>query len=194
MNFRVKLLILGAAAATSVMAFSPDVPRGSRPVRQLVRFQELNAVYGPALGSACSRNEMVGARLPWTIREAEGTLDSAGRVHARIRGLVLADSPDVPDEWRGNNNQPRFRVVLVCQTKDEEGRPVSAQLATEGFPATESGDCRIDAVLQLPRPCARPVLFITGVDDTVWLARSSGGTPEDQAARQLTAAAAAADR
>lgn len=173
MNFRVKLLLLGAAAATSVMAFSPDNPHGARQVRRVVSFKSMIAVQNPFLGTGCARNAMVGDRLPWTVREARGSIDSAGRVHARIRGLVLADSPDVPEELRGTNDQPRFRIVLTCQTKDEDGRPVSAQVSSAGFPATETGDCRIDAVIPIPRPCARPVLYITGVDDTVWLASSS---------------------
>jgi hypothetical protein len=171
MKLHLKFLLLGAAAATSVTAFSPGLGLDPRPVRRL-GFHAMSGVDGPCLGTSNARNEMVGDRLPWTVSEVRGVIDSTGHLHARIRGLVLADSPAVPPDLRLRNDQQRFHLVLTCQTEDVDGRLMNTQVATKAFFATDDGDCEVDADFPLPDPCVGPVLYITGVDDTVWLARS----------------------
>ena len=171
MNLRLKFLLLGAAAATSVTAFSPGLGLHPPAVR-LLGFHAVSTVDGPCLGASTAHSEMVGDRLPWTVSEARCSIDSSGQVHAWIRGLVLADDPAVPVDLRGRNDQQRFHLVLTCQTEDLDGSLVSTQVATLGFPATDDGNCQIDAEFSLPDPCVGPVLYITGVDDTVWLAKS----------------------
>jgi hypothetical protein len=172
MNLRVKLLLLGAAAATSVMAFSPDSGAGPRPARRLLGFQTLYGVQGPFLGAANALHGLVGDDLPWSVTEARGSLDSSGHLSLKIDGLVRAEDPLVPSELQGLNAEPRFRVVLACLSEDEYGDLVPCKVATEGFEATTRGDCSIETQIAVPNPCVAPVVFVTGMDDGAWFAVS----------------------
>ena len=174
MNLRVKLVLIGAAVSASMMAFSPDNGAGSRAGRRLLGFQTMYGVEGAFLGASSAGSKRVGDERPWRVSEAQGSIDAAGYVHATIRGLVLANDPAVPPRKRGRNDQPRFRLVLSCLTQDEDGVLVSTQISTRGFPATDRGDCEIDDSLRLPEPCVAPVLYVTGMDEGVWLAMSGG--------------------
>jgi hypothetical protein len=84
----------------------------------------------------------------------------------------------VPPALQGKNDEPRFRVVLTCLSEDVNGGLAMRKVATDGFVASERGDCNIDAHIELPNPCIAPVIFITGMDDTAWFA-ASGFENED---------------
>jgi hypothetical protein len=178
MKLHVKWLLLGTAAAASLIAFSPSSGAGSHSVRRLLGFHTMYAVDGPFLGATNAIDTVAGDDLPWTLGSAKGSIDSSGHVKAQIHGLVFSDDPKVPPELQGLNDEPRFRLVLTCLSEDENEGLAMRKVSTDGFVANKLGDCNIDAQIELPNPCIAPVIFITGMDDTAWFA-ASGFEQED---------------
>jgi hypothetical protein len=86
-----------------------------------------------------------------------------------VKGLVFKDVPEVPPELRGKNDEAQFRAVVSCLT--ESGDAVkTANVITQGFPATASGDCSIRATVDLPNPCVAPVVMVLAGSEMKWFA------------------------
>ena len=49
------------------------------------------------------------------------------------------------------------------------GAPATANVATDPFPATATGDSKIEAQVNLPTPCLAPIIFV-GPSPTTWFA------------------------
>ncbi len=50
-----------------------------------------------------------------------------------------------------------------------DGAGATANMATDPFPASTSGDSRIEATVSLPSPCIAPIVFV-GPSATAWFA------------------------
>jgi len=86
-----------------------------------------------------------------------------------VTGLVLADDPSVPENLRLVNPLPSFRATVSCLTIDGMGNPAEANVSTDNFLASSSGDSKIDAALTLPTSCFAPIIFVTAPAG-MWLA------------------------
>lgn len=114
-----------------------------------------------------------GGGLPWTLREGKGEIRADGRVEVKVRGLVLADDPVVPEARRLTNPVTAFRVKVSCLGVDAAGQPTTVNVTTGDFPATPSGDAEIEAALDLPVPCIAPIVFVTNPAGA-WFASTGG--------------------
>lgn len=134
------------AAARSVIADEHD--------GIILKFDTMIGDPGPSSSLNIERG-FNGAGAPWTIlRSASGELRADGRLHVRVRGLVIPTA--------GNQNPvAQFRAALSCQDPSDASN--SQLFFTNLFPATtgvNAGDSDIDGRVQLPDTCFAPLIFV----------------------------------
>jgi hypothetical protein len=138
---------------------------------KLLAFTTLYGVDGPFLGDANAIRDVEGDEAPWVVGSARGSLDTAGHLKIRVRGLVFGDDPLVPPDLVGKNDESEFRGLVSCLT--EHGDAVETEnVTTRGFPASPAGDSTIDAQIALPNPCVAPVVFVLAGSEDKWFAVS----------------------
>ena len=158
-----------ALAAGAIIAIGLLVtPATSSNGEKILEFKTMVAVDGPFVGSANPIRGINGGGLPWQIDSAVGELSTSGKLEVTVRGLVLLDGPPVPDALRGTNPVANFRAILSCTTT-ADGSPTTANVATDPFPATVTGDSKIEAEISVPSPCLAPIIFV-GPSATTWFA------------------------
>ena len=144
----------------------PGAPRGA----DIVSFDAMYGVDGPFVGGANPVRGVPGDELPWAIaRSIKGELETNGHLRIRIKGLVFKDDPSVPAGLRGKNDETEFRGLVSCLAEGVSDTP-TANVVTQGFPATESGDATIDTVLALPNPCVAPIVMVLAGSEDKWFA------------------------
>ena len=149
--------------------------------RVLMGFDTMYAVEGPLLGEANAIRGVVGDELPWEIAHfIRGRLDTHGRLTISVHGLVFADDPLVPPNLVGKNDETEFRGLVSCLTEDAQGAVVTANVVTEGFPATVQGDSFIRANLELPNPCIAPIVFVLAGSEDKWFAVTGLESEEEE--------------
>lgn len=137
----------------------------------IMKFDTLVPVAGPQPGSANAVRGIASGALPWTLEAGSGSLSSDGHLIVRIRGLVLAAHPAVPESLQGTNPFLAFRVVVSCLRTGGNGSSVVANVSTGDFEASSRGDSEIDARVSLPQPFIAPIVLVTGPSGTEsWLA------------------------
>jgi hypothetical protein len=154
------LLGIGSAAASS---------NG----KKILEFQTMVGVAGPFVGPANPIRGINGGGLPWQLDDAVGELSDSGKLEVKVRGLVLLDGPPVPEARRGTNPAANFVAIVSCTTTIG-GAPATANVATDPFPATATGDSEIEAQVNLPSPCLAPIIFV-GPSPTTWFAVTGQG-------------------
>jgi hypothetical protein len=87
-----------------------------------------------------------------------------------VKGLVFTDDRVVPPELQGKNDEDSFRGMVSCTTELSETEVGTANVVTEGFPATAEGESTIDTFIQLPNPCLAPIAFILAGSEDEWFA------------------------
>ncbi|HET8724761.1 MAG TPA: hypothetical protein VFM53_11235 [Anaeromyxobacteraceae bacterium] len=127
----------------------------------ILEFDTMAAVDRPYTGSANAIRGVNGGGLPWIIDSGKGEVKADGRVEVKVRGLVLADDPAVPAARRLTNPFATFSVVVSCLSRDAGGAAATVNVSAGGFPATPTGDAKIEAAVDLPRPCIAPIVFVT---------------------------------
>jgi hypothetical protein len=162
---RVLAPFLGAALAVALISAAPAAMTKGHDV---LEFGTMAPVIGPFVGSANPIRGINGGGLPWQLDSARGELSSAGHLEVNVKGLVLLDGDPVPPALQGINPIPNFVAVVSCQTI-MGGSPTVSNVATGPFPATMSGDSRIEANVTLPSPCFAPIVFV-GPSATTWFA------------------------
>ena len=133
--------------------------------RTIMSFRTMYGVDGPFIGQANALRGIPGDDLAWAVGHGtNGKLTTKGRLHVVVRGLVFKEGP-----LTGKNDETNFRAVVSCVTESGNTTPV-VNVATEGFPASTSGNSHINASIELPNPCVVPIIFITGADPNKWFA------------------------
>jgi hypothetical protein len=137
----------------------------------ILTFDTMYGVDGPLLGETNAIRGIPGDEAPWRIdRFISGRLFRNGRLQILVRGLVFADDPLVPPDLVGKNDEETFRGEVSCLTEDGTGGIVPANVVSDGFPASVSGDSFIDAKLTLPNPCIAPIVFVMAGSEDKWFA------------------------
>jgi hypothetical protein len=155
-----------------------DKHRDHRPPKKVLAFETMYGVDGPFVGEENAIRDVPGDEAPWVVASARGSLDTTGHLQIRVHGLVFADDPRVDPALVGKNDEAEFRGLVSCLT--EVGDSVeTANVETNGFPATESGDSKIDAQIDLPNPCVAPIVFVLAGSEEKWFA-ATGFESEDQ--------------
>ncbi|HEX9123197.1 MAG TPA: hypothetical protein VF984_07535 [Actinomycetota bacterium] len=160
--------VLGAVLAVGLIAVAANASSNDPKSRTILNFRTMAPVTGPFVGSANPIRGINGGGFPWQIEEAKGELEADGHLKVEVEGLVLLDGDPVPAALQGTNPIPNFQAVVSCMTI-VNGAAATANVATDPFPASTSGDSRIEATLSLPSPCIAPVVFV-GPSATAWFA------------------------
>jgi hypothetical protein len=164
--------ILSAAALHPSRSPAGDAGAGARDPHESKVLQTIDTMYGvdgPFVGDGFPIRGIPGDELPWEVRDVKGRLDTDGHLTIKVRGLVFKDSPDVPVELRGKNDETQFRAAVSCWTEDGD-HVATVNAITPGFPATVSGDSSIRATLSLPNPCVAPIVMVLAGSEDKWFA------------------------
>jgi hypothetical protein len=146
------VLAVGLIAQTSAASSSGET---------VLEFKTMVGVDGPFRGAANAIRGVPGAGAPWRIDDVNGELNADGKLEIEVEGLVLVST--------GVNPAVAFRGAVSCLTSD--GTTVSTvNLVTEQFPATPTGDSKIEANVSLPSPCVAPIVFVMNAGGTSWFA------------------------
>jgi hypothetical protein len=151
----VAALVLGVALIAQTSAAS------STSGETVLEFNTMFGVNDPFRGATNAIRGIPGAGAPWRIDDVNGELESDGRLEIDVEGLVLVST--------GLNPSAFFRGAVSCLTST--GTTVSTvNLVTEQFPATTTGDSKIEATVSLPSPCVAPIVFVMNAGGTSWFA------------------------
>jgi len=141
---------LGAASLLALPAFAgPSDPK-------ILEFATMAGVAAPYTGGTNAIRGVPGGGLPWVLDEAKGELRSDGRLEVQVRGLVLAAGANT-----GTNPIPAFRAIVSCLSINDAGEANTVNVGTAPFPASSTGDAKIEATVELPDPCYAPIVFVT---------------------------------
>ena len=135
-------------------------------------FLEINkmvGVSGPFTGSANPIRGVSGAGLNWRVASANVELSRSGQLEVEVQGLILDDVRS--GALNHTNPLPNFRASVNCQVVDATGQPGVVNVSTTDFPATTTGNARIEQKLILPSHCFAPIVFVTTSTGS-WLAVS----------------------
>jgi hypothetical protein len=158
---------LGGVGAL-VVGLLVGAPAASAHTPTVLEFETMAPVSGPFVGAANPQRGLNGGGLPWMIDSATGELNADGALNVRVRGLVLADDPAVPEAQRGTNPIPAFRAVVSCLVV-QNGAIAVTNVATDPAPATTDGNATIRAHVALPEHCVAPEIFVTSPTNS-WFA------------------------
>lgn len=156
---------VSAGAALLVLLLVQATAAGSTDPATVLKAETMAAVVGPYVSPTPGTGTLIrgvrGGGLPWQIDEAKVVLLADGRVTVKVEGLVLLDAAPVPEALRGTNPITSFKAIVSCETIDAGGAAATENVSTGLFPATSSGDSKIEATVELPSPCFAPVVFVT---------------------------------
>jgi hypothetical protein len=171
-------LCLAVSFASSAAAQMMPVPRVPKvpmqhpaPPKLLLAFGAMYGVDAGFVGSANPiRGGIPGDDLPWDIDRAHGFLMSNGHLVIDVRGLVFANDPSVPPDIVGTNDETQFRGMVSCLIENDNGTVGEVHVISPGFPATTTGNSRINAMLDIPSTCIAPIVFVLAGSEDAWFA------------------------
>ncbi len=144
-----KFAVFGASLVLIVIASASGAnPAGPATV---LKADTLAGVSGPYVGASNSIRGIPGGGLSWSIAEGKAVLAADGSLEVKVEGLVLTAT--------GANPIASFRAAVSCQTVDGTSA-VTTNVSTGLFPATTTGDSKIEATVALPDPCFAPIVFV----------------------------------
>lgn len=145
-----KIVVIGVSSLVGLMVTASGA--GSAGAATILKADTLAGVSGPYVGTPNPIRGVNGGGIPWDIAEGKVVLSADGRLEVKVEGLVLATT--------GANPVPTFRAIVSCQTIVESAAAVT-NVSTGTFPATTTGDSKIEATVSLPDPCFAPIVFVT---------------------------------
>ena len=160
-----RLLVAGVGAASLVVmgVSSASADDGG----SLVEFHSMTPITGSAVGAVNDRG-LKGGGLPWAITSGKGEVSRHGGVEVRVTGLVLVAT--------GANPIGSFAATVSCVTPSG-----IVNVTTGQFPASSTGDSRIEDTVSLPRHCRQPEVFVGAVlgGQFRWFAVSNAEEDDD---------------
>ena len=148
---------------------NPGRGKGLEPklTKTILDFHTMVGVNGLFLGDSNPIRGVNGGGRPWVLEDAQGRLKDNGKLEVEVQGLVIPATDALPSFCNGIacNPAPFFKAVVSCLTV-ENGFVVEDNIITEngsevmiGDP--KAGNAKIEAMLDLPKPCIAPIIFIT---------------------------------
>jgi hypothetical protein len=153
-----KAAMLGASLILSLVVFASGAH--SAGPATILKADTLAGVSGPYVGTTdpATNNPIRGINgggLPWSIAEGKAVLGAGGSLVVKVEGLVLAAGP-----LTGTNPVGQFKAIVSCLTIDGTSA-ATTNVSTALFPATTTGNSKIEATVALPSPCFAPIVFVT---------------------------------
>jgi hypothetical protein len=156
---RKSLFLLLGLAVTAALAL-PTLGFGGGDGRKVVDAKVLAPVTEPYTGAVNSIRGIPGGGLPWQLDSGSADLRAGGQLHIEVEGLVLARRSPVPPNLQGTNPFPQFKAIVSCLTTTG-GTATVANVSTQPFDVTPTGDGELDTSVALPTPCFAPIVFVT---------------------------------
>jgi hypothetical protein len=156
------LLLLATAMLVGGLVMAGPAASGQGSPK-ILDFDTMVGVPRPYTLAANAIRGVPGGGLPWVVDEARGKLRVDGRIQVEVQGLVLdPNDPGVPENLRGVNPVPNFKAIVSCLSRNADGTvATTVNVETDLFPATMTGDSKIDDTVELPEPCIAPIVFVT---------------------------------
>ena len=145
-----QVVVLGAVLTIGLVMTASSA--GSVDPATVLKAETLARVTGPYVGSANPIRGVNGGGVPWDIAEGKAVLSADGHLVVKVEGLVLTAT--------GTNPVTTFRGLVSCQTI-VDGAAAVVNVSTDAFPASTTGDSKIEATVTLPSPCFAPIVFVT---------------------------------
>jgi len=162
-------------ASMALLLFTTAARADGGP-RTILSWTTMYGVDGAFVGKNPIRG-VLGDELPWEIESARGSLTVDGHLRINVKGLVFSGDEIVPPQLRGINDEHEFRALVSCLAENETtGAIDTVNLTTQGFPASRSGDSRIDAFVELPEDCVAPMVFVLAGSEDFWFAVNGAET------------------
>jgi hypothetical protein len=141
--------LLATAICVAGLVAASAAPTLADEKGNLTDFSSMTPVTGGAVGAINDRG-IKGGGLPWVITSGTGTVSLQGAVDVTVTGLIIVVPP-----VNGRNPVPFLKATVSCITPDGV-----VNVSTANFPASMAGDSHIHAVIDLPRPCKQPIIFV----------------------------------
>jgi hypothetical protein len=156
------LLLLATAMLVGGLVVAGPAASGQGSPK-ILEFDTMVGVPRPYTGATNAIRGVPGGGLPWVVDEARGELRVDGRIEVEVEGLVLdPNDPGVPANLRGVNPVADFKAIVSCLSKNADGTvATTVNVQTDLFPATMTGDSKIEDTVDLPEPCIAPIVFVT---------------------------------
>jgi hypothetical protein len=153
------VLLLGLAilGALAVPAFGHRGGNG----RMVIGANVLAPVVEPYTGATNAIRGVAGGGLPWELRAGNANLRADGRLHLRVKGLVLARRAPVPANLQGKIPFTQLGATVSCLTTPDGTTATTDNVATKLFDVTPRGDGHLNTSVSLPSPCFAPIVFVT---------------------------------
>jgi hypothetical protein len=145
-----RVAVLGVSLIVGLVAMASGA--GSAAAPTVLKASTTAGVSGPYVGATNPIRGVNGGGVPWAIDEGKVVLGADGSLEVKVEGLVLVATDANP--------VASFRAIVSCQTIVDGAAAVS-NVSTDAFPATTTGDSRIEATVALPSPCFAPIVFVT---------------------------------
>jgi len=164
------LVLLMVILLASTLFFTNRIPVAGAKELKILEFDTMVGVpkaYTAGFGNPI--RGINGGGLPWVVGSAKGELKASGKLEVKVTGLVFdPNDPDVIARGlAGRNTVAQFKAIVSCQTVDANGNATIVNLSTGLFPATlglaseGGGNAKIEEMLNLPKPCIAPIIFVT---------------------------------
>ena len=156
------LLSLAVLLIVSSVFLYGSVTPASAGMPTILEFNTMVGIPRPYTGSANPIRGINGGGLPWVIGSANGELKANGKIEVNVRGLVIDpnDPAAIASGRAGTNPSPSFIAIVSCLSKDASGAATTINVQTGPFPATSTGNSKIEDTVSLPQPCIAPIIFV----------------------------------
>jgi hypothetical protein len=161
------LLLFGLALSATLVL--PALGLGGNDGRKVIDAKVLAPVIDPYTGAANAIRGVAGGGLPWQLESGNADLRAGGQLHVEVQDLVLAQRAPVPTNLPGTNPFSQFNAIVSCLTSTN-GTATTANIVTDPFDVTSTGDGELNTTVTLPSPCFAPIVFVTAPGGGAWFA------------------------
>jgi hypothetical protein len=146
----------------SMVFLGAGISTASAGMPTIYEFNTMVGVPRPYTGSANPIRGISGGGLPWVVGSANGELKADGKLEIKVSGLVIDpnDPAAIAAGRAGTNPSPTFIAIVSCLSKDAGGAATTVNVQTKAFPASATGDSKIEDTVTLPQPCIAPIVFV----------------------------------
>jgi hypothetical protein len=153
---------LAVVLLMSSIFLSAAVPTAAAGMPTIYEFNTMVGVPRPYTGNANPIRGINGGGFPWVIGSANGELKANGKLEVKVQGLVI--DPNDPNAITagvaGRNPSATFIAIVSCLSKDASGAATTSNVQTKAFPASSTGNSKIEDTVSLPQPCIAPIVFV----------------------------------
>ena len=153
------MLLLGLAVLAALAV--PALGLGGGDGRKVLQANVLAPVIEPYTQPANTIRGITGGGLPWELDSGSANLRADGRLHVKVKGLVLARRAPVPADRQGTMPFSQLKAIVSCLTTPDGAAATTDNVSTGLFDVNPRGDGHLETTVALPSPCFAPIVFVT---------------------------------